>query len=153
MSSDSLYNPCKRYGPHTTNHPPTPQKKSTIRPFNLIYCGWIYAKSMRYVSYNQHINRVTRRFTFMRRAQNADTHALKQHRLSQNICPVGSSFLLVIASDMHLETESEKRAKNVHFHTTKNIQIQSTFFSLFLDEFLDTDLRQIFSLTCRGQYR
>ena len=59
----------------------------------------------------------------MRRAQNADTHAHKQHRLSQNIFPVCSSFVLVIASDMHLEPESEKRAKNVHFHTTKNIQI------------------------------
>ena len=61
-------------------------------------------------------------------AQNADTHAHKQHRLSQNIFPVGSGFVLVIASDMHLEHESEKRAKNVHFHTTKNIQIQSTLF-------------------------
>ena len=67
----------------------------------------------------------------MRRAQNADTHELKQHRLSQNIFPVCSSFVLVIASDMHLEPESEKRAKNVHFHTTKNIQIQSTLFHYF----------------------
>ena len=80
--------------------------------------------------------------------QNVDTHANKQHRLSQNIFLVGSSFVLVIASDMHLEHESEKRAKIVHFHTTKNIQIQSTF-SLFLDEFLYTDLRPIYcSLTC-----
>ena len=83
----------------------------------------------------------------MRRAQNADTHALKQHRLSQNIFPVCSSFVLVIASDMHLEPE--KRAQNVHFHTTKNIQIQSTLFRYFLDEFLYTDLRPIYcSLTC-----
>ena len=58
--------------------------------------------------YNQHINKVTPHFTFMRRAQKADTHAHKQHRLSQNIFPVGSSFVLVIASDMHLEPESEK---------------------------------------------
>ena len=67
----------------------------------------------------------------MRRAQNADTHALKQHRLSQNIFPVRSSFVLVIASDMHLEPEGEKRAKNFHFHTTKNIQIQLTLFRYF----------------------
>ena len=67
----------------------------------------------------------------MRRAQNADTHAHKQHRLSQNIFPVGSSFALAIASDMHLEPESEKRAKNVHFHTTKNIQRQSTLSRYF----------------------
>ena len=67
----------------------------------------------------------------MRRAQNADTHALKQPWLSQNISPVCSSFVLVIASDMHLESESEKRAKNVVFHTAKNIQIQPTPFRYF----------------------
>ena len=86
---------------------------------------------MQYFFYNQHINKVTPHFSFMRRAQNEDTHAHKQHRLSQNIFPVGSSFVLVIASDMHLEHESEKRVKNVHFHTTKNIQIQSTLFRYF----------------------
>ena len=59
------------------------------------------------------------------------THALKQHRLSQNIFPVCSSFVLIIASDMHLEPESEKRAKNVNFHTTKNIQTQLTLFRYF----------------------
>ena len=67
----------------------------------------------------------------MRRAQKEDTHAHKQHRLSQNIFRVCSSFVLVIASDMHLEPEIEKRAKTVHFHTTKNIQIQSTLFRYF----------------------
>ena len=72
----------------------------------------------------------------MRRAQNADTHALKQPRLFQNISPVCSRFALVIASDMHLESESEKRAKNVYFHTTKDIQIQSTLFRYLLDDFL-----------------
>ena len=71
--------------------------------------------------YYQHINKVTPHSTFMRRAQNADTHALKQHRLFQDISPVCSSLVLVIASDMHLEPESEKRAKNVDFHTAKNI--------------------------------
>ena len=35
------------------------------------------------VFYNQQINLVTPNFTFMRRAQNADARALKQHRLSQ----------------------------------------------------------------------
>ena len=39
----------------------------------------------------------------MRRAQNADTHALTQHRLSQNSSPVCFSFVRVIASGMHLE--------------------------------------------------
>ena len=81
--------------------------------------------------YSQHINKATPNFTSCARVQNADTHAHKQHRLSQNISPVCSIFVLVIVSDMHLEPESEKRAKNVHFHTTKNIQIQSTLFRYF----------------------
>ena len=67
----------------------------------------------------------------MRRAQNADTHVLKQPRLSQIIHPVCSSFVLIIASDMHLGSESEKRAKNVDFHTAKNIQIQPPLFRYF----------------------
>ena len=86
---------------------------------------------MRIVSYNQQINKVTSHFTFMRRAQIADTHALKQHRLSQNMSPVCSSFVLVIASDMHLVPENEKGAKNVDFHTAKNIQIKATLFRYF----------------------
>ena len=64
----------------------------------------------------------------MCRAQNADTYTLKQPRLSQNIPLVYSSFVLVIASDMHLEPESEKRAKYVDFHTAKDMQIQGTLF-------------------------
>ena len=83
------------------------------------------------VFHNQHLNKVTPHFTFMRRVQNADTHALKQPRLSQNISPVCSSFVLLIASEMYLEPESEKRAKNVDFHTAKNIQIQPTLFRYF----------------------
>ena len=67
----------------------------------------------------------------MRRAQNADIHALKQPRLSQNISPVCSSFVPVIASDMYLESESEKRAKNVDLHTAIHIQIQPTSFRYF----------------------
>ena len=81
--------------------------------------------------FNQHINKVTPHFTCMRRAQNADTGALKQPRLSQNMSPVCSSFVLVIASDMHLESQSEKRAKNIDLHTAKNIQIHSTLFRYF----------------------
>ena len=67
----------------------------------------------------------------MRRAQNADTHTLKQHQLSQNTSPVCCSFVLVITSDMHLESESEKRAKHVDFHTAKKMQIQPTLFRYF----------------------
>ena len=100
-----------------------------IRTSNLL---WLNLNKINEISffYNQHLNKVIPHFTFMRRAQNADTHAHKQHRLSKSF-PVGSSFALVIASDMHLEPESEKRAKNVHFHTTKNIQIHSTLFRYF----------------------
>ena len=57
----------------------------------------------------------------MRRTLNADAHALKQHGLSQNSAPpppisAPVCFLLVIASDMHLEPESEKRVQNVDSH-------------------------------------
>ena len=81
------------------------------------------------------MNTVAPHITFMRRAQNADTHALKQLQLSQNISPVCSSFVLVITSDMHLEPESEKRVKNIDFHTAKNIQIQRSFFRYFWTNF------------------
>ena len=47
-------------------------------------------------------------FHFHAPGSNADTHALKQPRLAQNISPVCSSFVLVITSDMHLESEREK---------------------------------------------
>ena len=65
----------------------------------------------------------------------ADTHAIKQHRLSKKkkkkkVC---SSFVKVIACDMHLESESKNWAKNVDFHTAKNIQIQPILFR-YLDE-------------------
>ena len=76
----------------------------------------------------------------MRRAQHEDTHALKQHRLSRNSSPFCSSFVLVIVSDMHLEPESQKRAKNEDFHTAENIQIQATLFFVFLDEFFEREL-------------
>ena len=71
----------------------------------------------------------------MRRAQNADTHALKQPRLSQNISRL-LQFVLVIAPDMHLESQSEKRAKNVDLHTAKKYPDTCNTFSLFLDESL-----------------
>ena len=45
--------------------------------------------------------------------------------------PVCSSFVLVIASDMNLESESEKRVENVDLHTAKNIQIQPMLFRYF----------------------
>ena len=58
-------------------------------------------------------DKVTPHLTFMRNAQNADNNALKQHRLSQNSSPVCFSFVLLIASDMHLEPESEKTSEKL----------------------------------------
>ena len=40
-------------------------------------------------------------------------------------------FCTVIASDKHLESQSEKRAENVDLHTAKNIQIQPILFRYF----------------------
>ena len=71
--------------------------------------------------YNQQISKVTPHFISMCRAQNTDTCALEQHRLLQNSPLVCSSFLLVIAADMHLEPQGEKRVKNIDFHTAKNV--------------------------------
>ena len=45
--------------------------------------------------------------------------------------PVCSSFVLVIAPNMHLESECKKRVKNVDLHTAKNIQIQQKLFCYF----------------------
>ena len=70
-------------------------------------------------------------FHFHAPGSNADTHALKQHRQSQNISPVCSSFVLVIASDMHLESESEKRAKKLIFTQLKISRYNQCFFVIF----------------------
>ena len=61
----------------------------------------------------------------MRQALNADTHALKQHRLSLNRSLICSSFLLVIASDVHLSLRA-KRLRNVDFHTAEDVFKQTT---------------------------
>ena len=86
--------------------------------------------------YNQHINKVTPHFAFMRRAQNADTHALKQPRLSQNISRLLQFFYWL----SHLTCISRLKAKNERktliYTQLTNIQVQPNTFSLFLDESL-----------------
>ena len=57
--------------------------------------------------------------------------ALKQRRLFQNSSTLCFSFLQIIASDMHLEPQSEERMRNVDFLATKNVQKQNTFLSTF----------------------
>ena len=62
----------------------------------------------------------------MRRAQNADTHALKQPWLSQNISlsvPVLYFMDMVIASEMQLESESEMRGYLVYVLIVKYLPI------------------------------
>ena len=80
------------------------------------------------VFHNEHINKVTPRFTFMRRAQNVDTPALTHYRLSQN----SSSSAPVLYWLSHLTRISSLKAKNVDFHLAKNIQIQLTVVVFFL---------------------
>ena len=89
----------------------------------------------------------------MRRAQNADSHALTQPRLSQNISPVCSSFVLVVASDMHLESESEKRAKDFDLYTAKKYSDTTNTFPLFLHEFFETDLDLFYCSLTTGTHR
>ena len=72
---------------------------------------WLNLNKMSEISIVQSADKQDIYLTFMRWAQNADTHALRQHRLSQNISPVCSRFVLVMASDMHLKSESKKQVK------------------------------------------
>ena len=67
----------------------------------------------------------------MHRAHNADTHALKQHLLSQNSSPVCSSCVPVIVSDMCIEPEGKKRAENVVCHTAKIVQKEVKLFRYY----------------------
>ena len=53
------------------------QSKRLLLNLNKINEIWVF--------YNQQINKVTPHFTFMRRAQNADTHAHKQHRCPKTV--------------------------------------------------------------------
>ena len=83
----------------------------------------------------------------MRRAQNADTHALKQPRLSQNISPVWSSlyWLSRLTCISSLKARNERKTL---IYTQLKISRYNQHFSLFLDEFLETDLRPVYcSLT------
>ena len=61
----------------------------------------------------------------MRWVENADTHALKQHRLNQNSSPFCFSFLLDIASDMQLEPKSEQWVKNADLNIAIKVQEQA----------------------------
>ena len=102
-------------------NPPPPKFHYKAVQFNIL---WLNLNKIGEISILQSAHKQG----FMRRAQNANIHALKQPRLSKIISPVCSTFVLVIVSDMHLESESEKREKNTDFHTAKNIQIQPTLF-------------------------
>ena len=77
----------------------------------------------------------------MRRAQNADTHALKLPRLSQNSSPVCFSFVLVIKSDMYLESESEKRwfTHSKKYHTLPHLFLATIGRFLTLEWFSTTE--------------
>ena len=83
-------------------------------------------------------------FTFMRRAQNAGTHALKQHRLSENSSPPPPTPLRCIKKQTNNITEyriwhaswAQKRhmGEKLCFQTTKMWKCKQTF-ALFLCEF------------------
>ena len=104
---------------------------STIRPSNLIYCGWFFflinEKWFFFFFYNQHISKVTPHFTFKTQIP-MHTNSIGCPNIFSLSTPVlyWLSHLTCISS-----LNAEKRAKNVPFHTTKNIQIQSTLFRYF----------------------
>ena len=76
----------------------------------------------------------------MRRAQNADTHALKQHRLSQNNSPV---FRFCTSYRVWPATRAWKR-NTLLFTQLKIFRYEQHFFSLFLDKLLWIDIRPIY---------
>ena len=138
MSADSLYNPYKWYGPQTPlrmfkkNIPPKKNKKKIHDKAVQSNILWLNLNKINEINfYHQQINKVTPHFTFMRRAQNADTHALKQHRLSQNISP--SAPVLYWLS--HLTCISSLKAKNERktlIYTHLNIsRYKQLFFAIF----------------------
>ena len=83
------------------------------------------------VFYNQQINKGTSHFTILRRAQKQIPMHSNSIGYPKILPPVCFSFVLVILSDMHLEPESEKRAKNIDFHTAKSVQIRATLVRYF----------------------
>ena len=92
---------------------------------------WLNLNKINEISffYNQHINKVTPHFTSCAGFKTQipiHTNSIGCPKIFPLSAPV-----LVIASDMHLEPESENRAKNVDFYTAKNIQIQTIPFRYF----------------------
>ena len=67
----------------------------------------------------------------MSRAQKADTYALKQHRLSEDL-PLSAPVLHWLSHLIRILSlkakKKKKKAKNVDFHTAKNVQKQATLF-------------------------
>ena len=128
------------------NPPPLKKKKNQKNHDTAVQSNilWLNLNKISEKSfYNQQINQVTPHFTFMRRVQNADTHAIKQYRLSQNSSPVGSSLVLVIASDMLLQPESEKERRTLIFTQLKISRYKqhlSLFFFLSILKNLTSDL-------------
>ena len=110
--------------------PPIPKFHEKTVQSNIL---WLNLNKNNDVSffYNHHINKVTPHFTFMRRDQNADTYALKQHRLSQNI----SLSAPVLYWLSHLTCISSLKAKNERktfiFTQLKISRYNQHFFAIF----------------------
>ena len=119
-----------------TKSPLSPQKQTNKQIKNhdkavQFYTPWLNVNKINKYFYNQHINKGTPHFTFMRRAQNADIHMHSNSIGCPKILPPSAPVLYWLS---HLTCILSPKAQ-VDFHTTKNVQIQVTPFSLFLDEF------------------
>lgn len=67
----------------------------------------------------------------MRQAPDTHTHALQQHRQSQNSYPFCSSFLLVMASDMHLQRKIEKTGQKMWIFTLLEVSKEKHYLISF----------------------
>ena len=88
---------------------------------------------MRSLIYNQHISKVTPHFTFMRRAQNADTHALKQHRLYPKQFPCLLQFCTVHRI-WHASRAWKRKTSETRWFShnkKKNSRYNQHFFAIF----------------------
>ncbi len=93
---------------------------------------WLNLNKIKEISfYNQHINKVTPHFTFMRRAQNADTHALKQHRLSQNISLSAPVLYWLSHLTCILSLKAKNERKTFIFTQLKISRYNPLFFAIF----------------------
>ena len=131
MSADSLHNPYKWYGSQT---PPKIFQKIPLK---------FHDKAVQSNTLLLNLNKINEIFILQSAHKQGNpsfhfhapgskrrhTHALKQHRLSQNISPVCFSFVLVIACISSVKAKNERKA--LVFTQLKISRYKQHFFAIF----------------------